>query len=142
MKKVLIVEDDEAQQEMMVEALSIEGYDVDRAGSCKDALAKLDIGFDLVLLDINLPDGLGIDVLRQIKQKDRDAEVVMVTGECDVDTAVRCLKMGAYDYITKPFEIDELTIIVRRSLEHAELNRLKEAQKLQVQNELKRLKKE
>ncbi|RKX69964.1 two-component system response regulator [candidate division WOR-3 bacterium] len=142
MSRILIVEDDESQLELMAETLSMEGYEVEKASNCREGLEKFKAGADLTLLDINLPDGLGIDLLRSIKQKNRDAPVIMVTGERDVDTAVRCLKMGAYDYITKPFEIDELVIIVKRALEHAELTELKKAHELKIQEELKRLKRE
>ena len=142
MSRILIVEDDKDQLEMMAETLGIEGYHIEKAVSIKEAKERLKEGYDLVLLDINLPDGLGIDLLRDIKQKDREIPVIMITGIRDVDTAVRCLKMGAYDYLTKPFEIDELILLARRAIEHTELIRLKKAQDLKIKEELKHLKKE
>ncbi len=79
--------------------------------------------FDLCLLDIMLPDGTGIDLLRQIKRKDEGLDVVMVTALQGVDTALEAMKLGAYDYLTKPYRVDELTALIRRVLKKRDLEK-------------------
>ena len=77
----------------------------------------------LVLLDVRLPDINGIEVLRRIKALDENVDVIMITAVKDVRVAVEAIKLGAYDYLEKPFEIDEVLSLLRRTLEHQNLLR-------------------
>ncbi|RLB04553.1 MAG: sigma-54-dependent Fis family transcriptional regulator, partial [Deltaproteobacteria bacterium] len=88
----------------------------------EDALHHLQEGmFDLILLDIKLPDKNGLDVLKKIREIDSDPLVIMMTAFADVQSAVEAMKTGAYDYINKPFEIDELRLTIKKALETKEL---------------------
>src|SRR5215472_4148689 len=77
----------------------------------------------LILLDVRLPDISGIEVLRRIKKLDENVDVIMITAVKDVRVAVEAIKLGAYDYVVKPFEIDEMLSLLRRTLEHQNLLR-------------------
>ncbi|PKM47734.1 MAG: hypothetical protein CVV03_01550 [Firmicutes bacterium HGW-Firmicutes-8] len=103
-------------------ALSKEGYKIISAACGSEGLAKLE-GFspDLVLLDLRLPDMSGIDVLRAVKHEQPRIPVIMVTAHGTVESAIEAMKIGAVDYISKPFDMEELKIIVLRSLEVVEL---------------------
>lgn len=113
---ILIVDDEESVRESFRLALQ-DDYELVFA---EDAKATLRIlkgqTFDLCLLDIMLPDGSGLDLLRQIKRRDESIDVIMVTALTGVDTALDAMKLGAYDYITKPYKIDELYELIKRVL--------------------------
>ncbi len=92
-------------------------YDVSVAKDAEEAFQRIGKNPpDVVLLDIILPDMDGLKVLERIKQKDPDAIVIMITATKTVKTAVEAMKLGAYDYITKPFDVDELRLIVNRAI--------------------------
>ncbi|MFA5881843.1 MAG: sigma-54 dependent transcriptional regulator [Eubacteriales bacterium] len=103
-------------------ALSKEGYKIISAACGSEGLAKLE-GFspDLVLLDLRLPDMSGIDVLRAVKHEQPRIPVIMITAHGTVESAIEAMKIGAVDYISKPFDMEELKIVVQRSLEVVEL---------------------
>jgi DNA-binding NtrC family response regulator len=113
---ILIVDDEESVRESFRLALQ----DYYELAFAEDAKATIHIlknqTFDLCLLDIMLPDGSGIDLLRQIKRRDESLEVIMVTALTGVDTALDAMKLGAYDYITKPYKLDELYELIKRVL--------------------------
>jgi DNA-binding NtrC family response regulator len=120
---LLIVDDDESVRESFRLALQ-EDYELTFGEDIKSTLAILKTQvFDLILLDIMLPDGSGLDLLRQVKRRDETNEVIMVTALQSVDTALEALKWGAYDYITKPFKIEELYEIIKRVLNKRALER-------------------
>ena len=107
--KVLVVEDDSTVRGFLTEALSYWGYQVGATGTGRGALDLLSNQlFDAVLCDIRMPDMDGIELLRQIKRHDPSVEVLMITGFPMVNTAVEALKLGAYDYITKPLTAEDL----------------------------------
>lgn len=121
---VLIVEDNEDLCQTLADVLRKEGNKVRTAFSGGHALniLKNDI-IDLVLLDIKLPDINGIKILEAIKEMDPDILVIMITALTDAKPAVDAMKMGAYDYLMKPFELDELKLVVAKTLETQNLKR-------------------
>jgi DNA-binding NtrC family response regulator len=113
---LLIVDDEESVRESFRLALQ-DDYSLTFAPDAKTTLRILKSqSFDLCLLDIMLPDGSGLDLLRQVKRRDESIDVIMVTALTGVDTALEAMKMGAYDYITKPYKIDELYELIKRVL--------------------------
>ena len=115
-KTVLIVDDELGTRESLRMILKND-YEVFLAKNAEQAFAQIkEHSPDIILLDIILPDLDGLKVLEKIKQKDPDSVVVMITATKTVKTAVEAMKLGAFDYITKPFDIDELRLIISRSL--------------------------
>ena len=105
---ILIVDDDEVMCRTLSDVLKKMSCEVTTVQTGEDAVSPLHEGiFDLILLDIRLPDMHGLDVLRKIREIDHDPFVIMMTAYADVQTAVAAMKTGAYDYINKPFEIEE-----------------------------------
>ncbi len=131
---ILIIEDNEDLCQTLADVMSKDGQKVRTAFTGEDGLEilKKDI-IDLVLLDIKLPDLNGIKILENIKELDPDILVIMITALNDARPAVEALKAGAYDYLMKPFELDELRLVVAKALEtHSlkrEVSRLKTQQK-------------
>ena len=122
MAKILIVDDDTTFCIMLRKWLEKRGFEVDTAFSYKDAVKQLDkAGFDLVLTDLRLPDKDGIDLLRVIKEKTPETQVLLMTGYADIQTAVTAIKLGAFDYVAKPVIPDEI------------LKKLQEALKLEAE---------
>ena len=119
---ILIVDDDEVMCHTLSDVLKKMSYEVITVKTAEDALHALrDATFDIILLDIVLPDMNGLDVLQKIREIENDSFVIMMTAYADVQTAVTAMKGGAYDYINKPFEIDELRLIIKKALETKEL---------------------
>ncbi len=124
MEKILVIDDNKNMQLILKNILSDEGYKIETAGNGKDGLNLVkELLPDLVLLDIRLPKMNGIEVLGKIKEFDKEMLVVMITAYGDVRTAVDAMKLGAYDYITKPFVNDELTLTIQKALQTQRLNR-------------------
>src|SRR5262249_5892644 len=99
-----------------------EGYEVETARSAEEARKALAGGsYDLVLCDILMPDGNGLDVLKEIKAADSNAAVIMMTAYTSTKSAIEAMKLGAYAYISKPFDVDEMKIVAQKALERAEL---------------------
>ena len=122
--RILVVDDEEIVLKSCVRALAAEGRTVDTASGGAEALARIDAGaYDAVLLDVMMPNMDGMEVLQRIKEAHPEVEVIMVTGLSQVDTAVRSMKLGAFDYVSKPFDPDELGIVVERALERRRLLR-------------------
>jgi len=120
--KVLVVDDDQQNRWTLSEALRGWDYDVTEAETVADAISAY--GSErpsAVLLDINLPDGSGLDVLSEIKRQTPDAVVIMVTGQVLADEVITALRSGAYDFIAKPVNLDELEITVRNAIEAGRL---------------------
>ena len=131
---ILIIDDNEDLCQTLADILRKEGNKVSTAFKGEDGLAILqkDI-IDLVLLDIKLPDMNGIQILEELKEKDPDILVIMITATTDARPAVDAMKKGAYDYLMKPFELDQLKLVVGKALEthhlKKEVSRLKNQQK-------------
>ena len=122
MDRVLIVDDEKGMRDFLGIMLRKEGYAVSQAESAEKASDLISRGeFDLVISDISMPGQSGLEVLRQAKAAGPDTPVIMITAYASTESAVEALKLGAYDYIIKPFDVDELKIIVRNALEKRRL---------------------
>jgi len=116
--KVLVVDDEETVRILLQRVLQAAGYDAVIAADGEEALSVIANGdIDVVLLDINMPGLSGMDVLGKISTDWPNVCVIMVTAVADVQTAVATMKLGAYDYITKPFDRDEMLRKIRQSIE-------------------------
>ncbi len=115
--KVLIVDDEPNMRAVLSDVLTEEGYQVAVACDGAEGIAKATSGdFHVVILDLKLPDKSGIEVLRAIKDLRPETVIIMITAYSSVDTAIEAMKCGAYDYITKPFKIDNFKMVVRGAL--------------------------
>jgi DNA-binding response OmpR family regulator len=115
MSKVLVIDDEPKIVSFVTRALTARGYDVDSAENGAEGLELIRMGgYAVVVLDLRLPDIDGIDVLRSTLEERPDQQVIVLSALPDVDTKVRCLDIGAADYITKPFSLTELLARVRR----------------------------
>lgn len=122
--RILIVDDEPDICEGLQLLLGSEGYLVDTAPDAAEALARWARGrYDLILLDLMLPDRSGLEVLEEIRARDRDTPVFMITAYGSIDSAVRALKSGANDYITKPWDNTKLLVEIERAIERAQLQR-------------------
>lgn len=120
--KVLVVDDNRMNRWTLVEALGGWGYSVTEAETVAGAISAYDAERPAaVLLDINLPDGSGLDVLCRIKRESPEAVVIMITGQVLADDIIAALRGGAYDFIAKPINLDELEITVRNAIEAGRL---------------------
>jgi len=120
---VLIVEDDDSLRLVMQMQLSREGIETQAVADIAHALLILERSpQDLILTDLNLPDGSGIDILKRVRQDYPETAVIIVTAFGSVQSAVEAMKAGAYDYIVKPINPAELTMLVRRTLDHHQLS--------------------
>src|SRR5688572_23500536 len=120
---ILVVDDEALIRWSLAEHLKSEGYDVLEAENGAAALEQLSHGVDLVLLDYKLPDTDGVSVLRKIKEFDQDILVILLTAYASVETAVEAMKLGAYHFANKPFNLDEIVAVVERALETTRLRR-------------------
>src|SRR5439155_17029264 len=120
---ILVVDDEQLIRWSLTDRLTQEGYKVVEADTAKAALERHAEGVDLVLLDYRLPDGDGLSILKKIKDSDPDTLVVLLTAYSTVDTAVEAMKAGAYHYANKPFNLDEIAILVEKALETTRLRR-------------------
>jgi DNA-binding NtrC family response regulator len=120
--RILVVDDEEIVRRSCLRTLVDGGHEVDAVDSGAGALAKIEDGrYDVLLLDIMMPKMDGIEVLRRVKEAHPDIEVIMITGLSQIATAVSAMKLGAFDYLPKPFDPDELKLAVERALERRRL---------------------
>ncbi len=136
---ILIVDDDEVIRETLSDVFKKKDYEVFTVGSGEEVLPTIKKNIvDLILLDMRLPDGDGLDVLKKIKEFDTEILVIIMTAYSDVETAVTAMKSGAYHYINKPFELEELKLLIERGLETRslinEVRRLHRQQKESAKN--------
>jgi len=122
--KILIVDDDKDMQDILSSLINTEGYEAITAGDGRKALKEIRTHSpDLVLLDIRLPEMDGMDVLKEIKKIDKNLPVIMLTAYEDVKGAVQAMKLGAFDYITKPFDNEEMVLNIKRAFQTCYLSR-------------------
>src|SRR2546425_1002481 len=120
--RLLVVEDEQELREILVQGLAKRGFNVAAAADGDAGLATLsEQEFDVVILDLRMPRRDGIQVLQQMRTDGHDAEVIIVTGHADIETAVDALKLHAFDYLSKPFQMAELLQIVARAAEYRRL---------------------
>jgi DNA-binding NtrC family response regulator len=120
--RILIVDDEEIVLRSCLRILDGNGYQIEVAHDGHDALRKIEENpYDVMILDIMMPNLGGLEVLRRVKEAHPDMDVIMITGLSQIDTAVQAMKLGAFDYISKPFEPDELKLVVQRALERRRL---------------------
>src|ERR1044072_1017718 len=114
-EKVLIVDDEEMLRWTLREALRSWGYETVEAGTIAQGLKEFDTEQPaVILLDINLPDGSGLDALHEIKRRQPDAVVIMITSEVVIENTIAALRGGAYDFISKPVSLEELQVTIRK----------------------------
>ena len=119
--RILIVDDEVEITEILADLLS-EDYECTRAGSAEEALARLqDSEFHLVISDITMPGMSGLDMIPHVKELSPDTVVVMISGMQTVESAIGALRLGAFDYLMKPFDLRQVEAVVKRALEHHDL---------------------
>jgi two-component system response regulator HydG len=128
--KVLIVDDDTSMCELLAESLAQQGYEVRWKASAQEALAEVEQrNFDVVLTDINMKEMNGLELCQRATEAHPDLPVIVITAFGSMETAVQAIRAGAYDFITKPFDIDVVAIAIERAVKHGLLQR--EVQRLQ-----------
>ncbi len=122
--RILIVDDDESVRWVLKKALEKEGLAAVLAQDAREAFRALQDGsIDLVLMDIRMPGMSGLDALDRIRREGRDAAVIIMTAQATMQNAIEAMRRGAYDYITKPFDLDEVAILVKKALDMRRLSR-------------------
>ncbi len=122
MPKILIIDDEKAIRKTLSEILSFEGYQIDEAVDGEEGLKKYsEKNYDIVLCDIKMPKLDGIEFLEKAKQHNADVPIIMISGHGNIDTAVEAVKKGAFDYISKPPDLNRLLITLRNAMEKQEL---------------------
>src|SRR5574341_2501546 len=121
---ILIVDDDQAIRDVLTEGLSDSGYRCATACDGVEGLKKVQMnGYQLVVSDIDMPRMDGVSLLQEIKKIRPDTEIIMLTGVVNIETAIQSMRLGACDYLTKPFNLAEVRITVERALEKQRLVR-------------------
>ena len=117
--KILIVDDEMIMRESLAGWLERDGHLVEKAGSGEEALEKIKTTrFDILLVDIKMGGISGLEVLKNVKENDSDVEVVMITAYGSIPTAIEAIKNGAYDYLLKPFDPNELGVLINKIIRH------------------------
>ena len=133
-KNILVIDDDRIILDSLCEFLSLEGFITNGAESIKTALAELERqSYSLVITDVNLPDGDGLELLDKIKQEHPQTVAIVITGYGTIESAVKAIKQGAYDYLTKPISDDDLRMAVERAIKQQSLMTQNESLRLQLQ---------
>ena len=123
MARILVVDDEKSMQEFLEILLRREGYDVAVCGSANEAILALESDdFDLVLSDIQMPGMTGLELLDHVKSASPDTLLVLITAYGTTESAVEAMKLGAYDYLTKPCSVDEIRLVVEKALEKRDLS--------------------
>jgi two-component system response regulator PilR (NtrC family) len=116
--RLLIVDDERSMQEFLEILFRREGYEVATAAGVAEALVQLENDeFDLVITDVSMPERSGLELLHAVREHAPETLVIMITAYASAETAVEAMKEGAYDYVTKPFKVDEIRLVVEKALE-------------------------
>jgi len=122
--KILIAEDEDITRKHLIYALKKEGYEVVGTSNGREALEQLEKEyFDILITDVKMPGMSGLELLKKTRERYQNIEVLIITGFGSIDAAVEAMKMGAYEYITKPFNLDELILKVKNIYERKTLKR-------------------
>ncbi len=123
-QEILVVDDEKSLREMLAILLQREGYQVLQVENGKKALELVkNSEFDLIITDMKMPELSGLELLRKLREQDNDITVLMMTAFSSTEDAVEAMKLGAYDYITKPFKNDEIRLVVKNALERKKLQK-------------------
>ncbi len=135
-KRVLIVDDEENLRSMLTMIIRKEGYDVDTSGDGRDALAKISgEEYDFVLCDLKMPKLDGLGLLRELQGSNGESTIIMMSAYGTMDTAIEAMKLGAYDYISKPFKTDEIILTLKKAEERERLKKENVLLKEQIKRE-------
>src|SRR5918993_480260 len=115
--RILVVEDHESERRAISQILKSEGFAVFGAENADKAMGYIDEGIDVVLSDLHMGDVSGLDLLHLWKKRQPDTQFILLTGHAAVNSAVEAIKAGAYDYLTKPINSDELVLLIKRAIE-------------------------
>jgi DNA-binding NtrC family response regulator len=122
--RILVVDDEESVRFFLRRGLAKAGYHVDEAASGREAIDQLGtVPYDVVLTDLVMPEVSGLKVLAAVQEMDTEAVIILMTAHGSVDNAIDALRLGAFDYLTKPFELKELLVTVERGLERRAVER-------------------
>ena len=122
--RILVVDDEDSLREFLQIMLQRENYEVYTAPDGEKALKTMDkITFDLIITDLQMPKVPGLQLLAEAKERDPDQTVIVITAFGSPESAVEAMKLGAYDYITKPFKIEEIKLTIKKALERRTLKR-------------------
>jgi DNA-binding NtrC family response regulator len=136
MPRILVVDDKEMMRDSLEAILTRTGYVVRMVGSAIEALKRLEKqSFDVILTDLKMPRMDGLQFLDEVRTRQTDALVIMMTAFATIDTAVEAMRKGAYDYIQKPFDADEIILLLARGLEHRRLQKENEAFQVNARDE-------
>jgi two-component system response regulator HydG len=122
--RILVVDDEESVRTLLTDIMELEGYHVETAATVPEALSKIGREvYDLVLTDLKIGPHSGMEIVKHVRSTSTETEVMMITAYATVETAVQAMKLGACDYITKPFQFEELTHRIRNVLERKQLRK-------------------
>ena len=122
--RILVVDDERSMREFLEIFFRREGYDVTTADNVESALVAVDADdFDLIITDLQMPERSGLDLLYEVREVSPETPVIMITAFATTENAIAAMKQGAYDYITKPFKVDEIRVVVEKALEKKTLTR-------------------
>ncbi len=123
--RILIVDDNKELREILGEYLKDEGDLVEGANNGKDALSKYQKNpYDLIITDLNMPELTGIELIKEIVKQETGTEFIIITGYASLDTAIEAIKVGAFDYIVKPFRMEELRVVVKNAKDKIMLKKM------------------
>ncbi len=121
-EQILVVDDEPLMRDFLYEAFRRKGYRVNVAPDGLEALQMLEkANYDMVLTDVKMPRLSGLEVLEKVKEMSPETKVVMITAYGTIENAVESMKLGAFDYITKPFSVDEIELVVKRAIDYQKL---------------------
>jgi DNA-binding NtrC family response regulator len=133
--KVLVVDDEQSMCDFMEIMLSKEGYEVDKADSGRSAIKRTEKNrYDLIIADLMMPEMGGLELLKEVKKRNPEQDFLVMTAFASVDSAIEAMKQGALDYITKPFKVDEIKLVIEKAVNRRLLTRENE----QLKKELNR----
>jgi DNA-binding NtrC family response regulator len=128
---VLVIDDEQNIRRLILNEFSLEGYNVSTAKDGEEGLAKIrSLPLDVIILDVKLPKLNGVEVLKKIKEFSSSIEVIMITGYGDIKSAVASLKLGACDYVTKPFKLDDLLAVVHGAVSESRARKSQQADRV------------